>query len=259
MQSQSKSFIESVRSNISKISWLSKVVKQFYYALPTQIRSIFGINDYRTPVELKLKPLIKNRDNFFFIKIGANDGLRSDPIAALIKQYRWSGIMVEPVKYLFERLERNYEKFPNIQCVNAAIANLNGKKTFYSIREKRPGEDLPIWHDGINSFNLDTVLKHKHSFPNIEDYLIQTEVECLTFAHLIKEYQVSQLNLLHIDTEGYDYEIIKLVDFEKIKPEIILYENKHLQNFEKQACEDFLAKEGYTVVDLSGDTLAYQS
>ncbi|MGA7937608.1 MAG: hypothetical protein WCA35_28930 [Kovacikia sp.] len=164
MKVQSKRLNESIRRNISRTPWLSGIVKQFYYALPTSARSLFGIDDYRTPVELILKPLIKHKD-IFFIKIGANDGLRSDPIAALIRQYKWTGIMVEPVKYLFNKLVKNHQTLDGIKCINAAIADINGTKVFYSIREKQPGEKVPGWMGSTHSilmFYLNTkILFHK--------------------------------------------------------------------------------------------------
>ncbi|MGA7937607.1 MAG: FkbM family methyltransferase [Kovacikia sp.] len=80
----------------------------------------------------------------------------------------------------------------------------------------------------------------------------------MTFARLIEENNVSKLDLLHIDTEGYDYEIIKLIDFQKIKPSIILYESKHLNESDKSACLQLLREQSYITIELGGDTLAYQ-
>ena len=43
-----------------------------------------------------------------FVCIGANDGLKNDPIAGLAEKYGWRGIMVEPQPRNFARLEHNF-------------------------------------------------------------------------------------------------------------------------------------------------------
>ena len=42
----------------------------------------------------------------FFVQVGANDGDLLDPLREEIGFRKWSGIMVEPVPYVFERLQR---------------------------------------------------------------------------------------------------------------------------------------------------------
>jgi hypothetical protein len=45
--------------------------------------------------DLFLKLLSK--DKVRFIQIGANDGIKNDPVHAFIKKYYWTGILVEPI------------------------------------------------------------------------------------------------------------------------------------------------------------------
>ena len=62
----------------------------------------------------------------FFVEIGSNDGERSDHLRPFILSRRWSGIMVEPVPYIFERLQRNYGGTDRIVLANLAIADRDG-------------------------------------------------------------------------------------------------------------------------------------
>ena len=39
-----------------------------------------------------------------FVQIGSNDGVTSDPLQYFVDRYAWSGILVEPVPHVFERL-----------------------------------------------------------------------------------------------------------------------------------------------------------
>ncbi|MGH9185268.1 MAG: hypothetical protein ACRD0U_05570, partial [Acidimicrobiales bacterium] len=44
----------------------------------------------------------------FFIEIGSNDGEQFDHLKPFIRSRSWRGIMIEPVPYVFARLQRNY-------------------------------------------------------------------------------------------------------------------------------------------------------
>lgn len=68
-----------------------------------------------------LRNIIQNK-NYNFIKIGANDGKTGDPIFYLINLFSLKGILVEPVPYVFKKLEYNYRKNKNVFLENSAIS-----------------------------------------------------------------------------------------------------------------------------------------
>jgi hypothetical protein len=63
--------------------------------------------------------------------------------------------------------------------------------------------------------------------------------------------------VLVIDTEGFDYQIIRQVDFKRIHPDIIVYEHKHLSRQDALACRQLLQKQGYALEKHLGNTLAW--
>jgi hypothetical protein len=73
----------------------------------------------------------------------------------------------------------------------------------------------------------------------------------------VKRYHVAKLDLLHIDAEGYDDEIIKMIDFKRIQPGIIQYEHMHLSPERRSACEELLKKHGYRIINGFADVIAY--
>ncbi len=189
----------------------------------------------------------KKYKDFFFIQIGANDGIKFDPTYLYVRKYNWKGILVEPVSYVFERLKNNYGRVQNIFLENVAIGNKNGLKNFYRLK-KSERENLPFWYDEIGSFSRNQVLKHKNKIRDIENRLITEKIKVLTLKSLIEKYHITKIDFLQIDTEGYDFHILKQIPFDKIKPSMILYEDRHLSNLEKKNCQDLLVKNGYTIV-----------
>lgn len=67
---------------------------------------------------------------------------------------------------------------------------------------------------------------------------------------------MQRIDLLHIDTEGYDFEILKTIDFSVIQPAVILYETKHLSPCDQQASVELLSRYGYQIQLLGADALA---
>src|SRR5690349_14899041 len=81
--------------------------------------------------------------DFFFVNIGANNGVDNDPIYPFIRRYGWRGIVVEPVAYIFAELCRNYREFAGIVFEHAAITPTPEATWFFHIAE-RPGDALPF-------------------------------------------------------------------------------------------------------------------
>jgi FkbM family methyltransferase len=196
------------------------------------------------------------REEAFFVQIGANDGEQQDPLRDLILRHRWAGIMVEPVPYVFERLRKNYSHLTRIKLENVAVGAEDGTVPFYHLAYTddagRPG--LPSWFDALGSLNKDVVTAHKTFIPDIDDRLVETMVPSLTFDSLCRRHDVEAIDLLLTDTEGYDYEILRRIDFDRIRPKLIIYESWHLDEDDRKACAAHLSKFGYETIEYGLDT-----
>jgi FkbM family methyltransferase len=193
------------------------------------------------------------RREVFFIQIGANDAMQGDQLHEFVVNHGWRGIMVEPVKYVFERLAGHYGGRANLVLENAAVAASDGFQDFYHLAET--GDDVPAWYDQIGSFSRETILKHAGDIPGLEGRIVTARVPCLTFQSLCDKHGVGQIDLLYIDTEGYDFEIIKTIDFARRKPLFVVYEHKHLSPADRAACRALLTAAGYETLEDGGDTL----
>ncbi len=199
---------------------------------------------------------LKTRD-FFFIQVGANDGKTGDPIYKYIRKYDWKGILIEPVPYLFQRLKLNYQDRSGLVFENVAISDEDSFKTFYRIKENHDLGHL-VWYDQIGSFNKEVVLKHRWRVRNFDKNLIEEKVPTVAFKTLLVKHRVEKIDLLHIDTEGYDFEIIKLAIAENVKPRMIFYEHYHLTSQDKINCEKLLRQNGYEVLEMLKNSFAFQ-
>jgi FkbM family methyltransferase len=210
----------------------------------------------RTAGARLLRAFAKAYPEAFFIEIGANDGKQHDHLRELIRRGSWSGIMIEPVPYVFERLRENIGEQEGIALENVAIADRDGPLPFYYLVEASPGErrQLPAWYHGIGSFSRDVVLGHAEYIPDIERRLVRTDVPCLTFDSLCQKHGVQGIDLLLIDTEGYDYTLIQSLDVAKHHPRLLIYEHFHLSPRDREACRAHVERQGYETMEEGFDT-----
>jgi FkbM family methyltransferase len=192
----------------------------------------------------------------FFIEIGSNDGVQHDYLRPFILERRWRGIMVEPVPYVFDRLRRNYGALERVQLENAAVADRDGTLPFYHLREadEEEREKLPGWYDGIGSFSREVVMSHVDHIPDIESRVVRAEVPAMTFESLCRKHGVSQIGLLLIDTEGYDFQIVKSIDLDARHPRLLVYEHYHLSPDERRRCAEHVRTRGYETMEEGFDT-----
>ena len=53
--------------------------------------------------------------------------------------------------------------------------------------------------------------------------------------------------MISIDTEGFDTEALKQIDFRRFQPSVVIYEHIHLDDGAKRASKELLAILGYDV------------
>jgi FkbM family methyltransferase len=244
----------------------------------TQIQKALGLAGYslvnhRVIHRQARNPLTRNHfldlyfqhidpSEFFFIQVGANDGKSGDPIHPHVVSRRLRGILLEPQPDVFELLKKHYEGCDRVILVNAALSHETGTATLYTVRESFKNQDNFFPVTGIASFNREVFLKTlRGKLPrgaNPADYLQKTEVECTDFPSLFAKHGVNRVDLLQIDCEGYDFEILKMFDFERFQPSIVNYESVHLSNQDCSACEALLLSHGCKLFNYRGDTCAYR-
>lgn len=211
--------------------------------------------------EKKLEEYIQNsNEDFFVLQIGANDGKMADPIFNKVKMHKWNGLFVEPITYLFNRLKLNYKDCKNLKFENSVIAKHSGTIDFFQFPEEfENNKDFPFWASGMGS-----VLRpfdspgHKNIKSKNFD-MIMKKTPCLTFDDLLKKHNIKKIDLLQIDTEGFDGELVCSIDFTKIRPKYIRYEEKHIQRVYEQNMTsvsskdvtDYLTQNRYIVGDVT--------
>lgn len=205
--------------------------------------------------------IFRQGGKFHFVQIGANDGVsRTDDLFHYVREYEATGIMVEPQPDLFEQLKDNLREFPSVELANVAIHKSEKSMTLFRLKPEilRERADLPLWAktNGIASFDRNHVLEHARRIGLGEDVIDSQQVPCVTMNELLARCGRVP-DLLKVDTEGYDYEVLSMLDLAQWRPTIIRFEHLHISGERYDGLIRRLHAAGYRFLADKMNTTAY--
>lgn len=189
------------------------------------------------------------------LQVGACDGVTSDSIYPYIRSGDMKAFLVEPGKVNFGKLAEFYKEMKDVVLINVAVSDRDEARQFYTVKDDGRWRDSG-WARQLASFNRDHLLNHKI----LESEIQSEEVRCMTLRSIVQSYDVKDLDVLLIDTEGYDGEIVKMALDQGITPKFIAFENaqivKSWPQEELNALYALLAANGYDWTNDRINTLA---
>lgn len=192
-----------------------------------------------------------------FVKIGANDGLTGDPCGDIfLRDKRWRGLLVEPVDYCVDRLKNTYSDSARFTICQVAIGHKQERRKFFFMAKEAkysfPG--MPEWYDQLGSFDREHVAKHFSA--EADKFIIEKEIDVCPLSLILKRTGFVAPLVLHIDVEGFDYEVLKSLNFRQSRPSVIMAEHKHLSASDLYFMTELLDGKGYLILNTGGDILA---
>ncbi len=157
---------------------------------------------------------LKNVKNGFYVDVGAND----PDIFSVTKRFYmsgWHGINIEPSQKLYSKLALKRPRDINLM-VGVGSTNKNGL-----FREYPDG-------DGLSTFSESMKKAYKENGYEPAKEYIDTTVQIRTLADIFDEYSTGKIDFLKIDTEGYEYEVIRGNNWKKYRPTLLCIEANHV-------------------------------
>lgn len=160
-----------------------------------------------------------NKYNGTSIECGAFDGLSENCTKFFEENYNWKTINIEPLPSAWDKLVINRPKSINL---NYALSNYTSK-TFIT-QYKHPYYGF-LWTNAS--------IKHKpnHLSEIIKmcgkDNYITYDIVCKTYADMIKEVKIDNLDLFVLDVEGHEKEVIEGMKNVTILPKVFVIEHGH--------------------------------
>jgi len=185
--------------------------------------------------------------NPFVINIGAMDGVMFDEMIGYTNSYGFTGLYVEPIPYLFEKLEDNLGNNFNNIFENSAISDFNGDIEMLTIDKE--AIDSGKIHNCF--YGMSAVYPPKNGLGSegdketVEKYGKKITVPCITFETLMDRHTIRRFDVLKIDAEGHDYVIFKQIDLKEYKPSVIRIEYINLTKEEQKSIRETFEKNDY--------------
>ena len=208
-----------------------------------------------------IKFLISKKKINNIIQIGANDGKSDDFLRSSIN-IDTNLLLVEPIKVAFEKLQKNYSGYKNVKFINKAIDVVTGKKNIFSVNpkyydfyEKKYKSKDVSWLTVLASFHKEHLEYHGIKSNHIQS----VEIDCINFKELIEQYDYQKLDLLVVDTEGYDDVLVtNFIQNTYIRP-IIILEWIHIKKNKAEELIELLKSNNYKFLKFSKDLICIQN
>ncbi len=203
--------------------------------------------------------LVADKEDIFFIQVGSNDGVTNDPLRKYIVDLKWRGYLFEPVPFLFAKLQDLYRDYDRVTLLNAAVSPQRENLVFYTVKQNVHDlidVSVPYWVSQLSSFKRENITNHLDGV--LEPYIEELPVEVMSLDGLMERSRDKDLYLLHIDAEGYDYDVLSTLDLSKYAPKVLILEYVHLTDEIREKLLRELAALNYTVELFVHDLVAYR-
>lgn len=178
-------------------------------------------------------------DDVRYIVVGANDGMRGDPLYHLTGAPNWHGLLFEPLDGPFESLQAAYSGRPNARTIRKAVVadSPGGRRIFHSVPFSTTN----------SSFRRDVIEKHANmpGFENVAERIVTVDVECVSVSELAAEPGFRAPDILLTDTEGYDFVLFKAWWAQGWRPGFVQIEVIHLSVAERMEIAVAVRAAGY--------------
>jgi FkbM family methyltransferase len=244
------------------LRFLKDLVRRTTRKVGHEIRKFPSVSFSAAPVfDMAVQLLMATRgERVKFIQVGANDGKFGDPLRKYILKYPWHGILVEPQPDVFVKLCENYAPFADqLKFENVAIAEGQTTIAMYRLASgAKSGVSDGTYRSSVVSACADVTARQLGIRPrDLERFL----VPCTTLDDLIIKHHATDLDILQIDTEGYDWQVLKTLKFSNARPAIIQFEHGHLSHRDIDHAVRFLNSCAYRIFwgGWQSDTIALRS
>jgi len=180
-----------------------------------------------------------------FVQVGANDGVRGDPLRQHVVTGRWRGLLIEPVPEAMERLQANYTGREGLVFRREAIWEEETTRDFHFVR----GEDV------LSSFSMETIMLHALKYDDLASMIETRPVVTRRLDSLCRETGFEKPDLLVVDVEGCDDIVLRSFDFARHRPAIVLFEHVALSEDASRSIAKFLDELGYELISDRHDCL----
>lgn len=223
-----------------------------------------------------LTGLLAARGHLNIVQVGANDGRLNDPI------YRWvndhatatSVVLCEPQPEVLDPLRENYADHPRAAIFAGAVSSRSEPLVLHRIHPDHwdglfadAAGRRPTYRQPSGKATADRDQARRYARRHVRDDVdVDTILEAITVETcdldgvLARTGLFTRVDVLQVDTEGFDDDVVYASVTDTRRPEVINFEIMWLDDPRREALLAFLTDHGYRFVEWThGDMLAWRA
>ncbi len=209
------------------------------------IKFFLELFDYFTEkkILLEIKKIFSNESQISIIDVGAHKG---EYILNILKNFKVKqGYCFEPNPSVFRILQNNIKNKKNIEFINFGVSNSSGKIKF-NVNIESSSSSINNLNEKSNYYKKKFYLLN---FLNTSNVTKVIDIEVLTLDNFMKKKGIIQIDLLKIDTEGYEMQVLKGLQ-DKIKKIKLIHFEHHfddmiMKDYKLSNIHNYLIKNGF--------------
>jgi FkbM family methyltransferase len=163
--------------------------------------------------------LLHNFRGGVFLDVGANDGISLSNTYFFEKELGWTGICLEPIPSVFERLQANRR----CRCIRGcASTKHNTMKRFLHI-----SGPLEMLSGLVDKFDPKHKTRIERLLKDCGGSYELMDVPCYNLNNILENTGITHIHFFSIDTEGGEFDILKNFDFSKCQVDVIAVEDNY--------------------------------
>ncbi len=170
---------------------------------------------------------LKNNSEKLIVDIGANHPIDFSNSYFLEKYFGCKTLAIDPLAEFGKLWEKSR---PKAEFLSSALGSKNGMA------------DIKIPIGGSNMFSslVGGVMKEMH-----KGQFETRKVKVTTLRQVLEDRNITEVLLMSLDVEGFELEVLRGIDFDRVKFDAIICENNSEKPFGSDEIRDLLMQNGY--------------
>lgn len=192
--------------------------------------------------DLILERMFEQQNTGIYVDVGAHHPLRFSNTHLLYRR-GWHGVNIDAAPGSMEPFRKLRRRDINLEIGVTATDEI---RDFFIFNE--PALNT---FDGARAKSLE---KPPYRIEQVRP------TRCAPLSTILEEHGIRAIDLLTIDAEGFDFEVLKTVDWDRNKPKVVLTEqfSRDMATLMQSDVHGYLAERGYTLVAKTFNSVFYQ-